>query len=606
MQGDRDEQIIAKLEKRLGSSKTLKKELERDGLEWIFDETSSRRPTAPSEPKKRALEQTHASKKPRVVNNSKEAKPAKQTKSKPSKPQKAQTRDGTQAAEQPQEQLRDAPKLSPEVNRMLRGLLNRLAEANLLNVASEIEALYSHYSHSLLSETLVSAMLAHCQVPNIMANLVAVNASLVALLTDRIGLEIAGAVLEKFAELFQRAYADSDSLLSSNLLTLLTTLYSFGVIECTLMFDLIRLFLESFAEIDMDLLLLLLKSSGVQLRKDDPSALLEIISLVKKQEDAHRAEIAGNPRFGFTLQAIYDLKNNKLLRAGSATDHLKSIVSANLRNKSSSNHIKIRWQELTSSERKGRWWLVGSAWAVHTSMLRNDKQEPQFELAYDAELLRLAKANRMNTDLKKAVFCVLMSSEDYLDAFEKLSKLGLKDQQEREIVHVLVHCCLQEQSYNVFYAHLAMRLCSTNHNFKFTFQYSFWDRFKQLNSGTLLPHQIANLALLLAELVANFSLSLGVLKALEFDLANAHVLVFLRVFAVKLLTGFEAETTRAVFERICKKGSEKLAKLREDLIHLFARGNLTNSNALQVDKAQLRERIEIARSSLEKASFTFY
>ena len=33
--------------------------------------------------------------------------------------------------------------------------------------------------------------------------------------------------------------------------------------------------------------------------------------------------------------------------------------------------------------------------------------------------------------------------QDYVDAFEKLLKLQLNDVQDREIVHVLVDCCLQ-------------------------------------------------------------------------------------------------------------------------------------------------------------------
>jgi hypothetical protein len=33
--------------------------------------------------------------------------------------------------------------------------------------------------------------------------------------------------------------------------------------------------------------------------------------------------------------------------------------------------------------------------------------------------------------------------QDYLDAFEKLMKLNLKSSQEREILYVLIHCCLQ-------------------------------------------------------------------------------------------------------------------------------------------------------------------
>lgn len=46
------------------------------------------------------------------------------------------------------------------------------------------------------------------------------------------------------------------------------------------------------------------------------------------------------------------------------------------------------------------------------------------------------------------------------------SRLGLKDQQEREIVHVLVDCCLQEKAYNPFYAFLAGKLCGHERRFQ--------------------------------------------------------------------------------------------------------------------------------------------
>lgn len=35
--------------------------------------------------------------------------------------------------------------------------------------------------------------------------------------------------------------------------------------------------------------------------------------------------------------------------------------------------------------------------------------------------------------------------QDCADAFEKLLRLGLRDKQQREIIHVLVDCCLQVQ-----------------------------------------------------------------------------------------------------------------------------------------------------------------
>ena len=46
-------------------------------------------------------------------------------------------------------------------------------------------------------------------------------------------------------------------------------------------------------------------------------------------------------------------------------------------------------------------------------------------------------------DVRRAAFCVIMGSEDCVDAVEKLLRLGLKGEQERELVRVTVECCLQ-------------------------------------------------------------------------------------------------------------------------------------------------------------------
>lgn len=96
---------------------------------------------------------------------------------------------------------------------------------------------------------------------------------------------------------------------------------------------------------------------------------------------------------------------------------------------------------------------------------------------------------------------MIMTSEDYLDAFEKLlrfvinlictllqeewkrgaqsllglfikpsicsvCRMGLKDKQEREIVHVLMDCCLQEKTFNAYYAVLGEKFCSYDRRFQ--------------------------------------------------------------------------------------------------------------------------------------------
>ena len=49
------------------------------------------------------------------------------------------------------------------------------------------------------------------------------------------------------------------------------------------------------------------------------------------------------------------------------------------------------------------------------------------------DLMGLANEQRMNTKLRKSIFCVLMGASDYMDAFEKLLKLNLTNTQQREV-----------------------------------------------------------------------------------------------------------------------------------------------------------------------------
>lgn len=45
------------------------------------------------------------------------------------------------------------------------------------------------------------------------------------------------------------------------------------------------------------------------------------------------------------------------------------------------------------------------------------------------KMLQLAAKQRMNTDARRAIFCIIMSGEDYIDAFEKLLRLELPGKQ---------------------------------------------------------------------------------------------------------------------------------------------------------------------------------
>lgn len=122
--------------------------------------------------------------------------------------------------------------------------------------------------------------------------------------------------------------------------------------------------------------------------------------------------------------------------------------------------------------------------------------------------------------------------------------------------------------YNPFYSHLAVKLCSSGHNFRFSIQYAFWDKFKEIDTHT--PRELCNLAKLLAHLVATSALSLTCLKVFVFHILFSYIfkvvdlegaslstraVLFWREFFVTLLTEYPESSVRAAFERLCSVAS---------------------------------------------------
>lgn len=119
-----------------------------------------------------------------------------------------------------------------------------------------------------------------------------------------------------------------------------------------------------------------------------------------------------------------------------------------------------------------------------------------------------------------------MTAEDFVEAFERLMRLGLKSQQEREIVHVIMDCCLQEKNFNPYYAHLLQKLCNFHRRFQIASQFALWDHFKDLSSQSQL--QISHLSKLIVHLTVEGSLSISVLKVIQFSEMDRLLVRFLR------------------------------------------------------------------------------
>lgn len=82
---------------------------------------------------------------------------------------------------------------------------------------------------------------------------------------------------------------------------------------------------------------------------------------------------------------------------------------------------KVSWRS------QGLWWLPLASEAGAVGPLPG-AASALAEAAGDggAELLRAAAAQRMNTETRRAVFCVVMGAQDCADASERLLRLPLK------------------------------------------------------------------------------------------------------------------------------------------------------------------------------------
>jgi nucleolar MIF4G domain-containing protein 1 len=324
---------------------------------------------------------------------------------------------------------------------------------------------------------------------------------------------------------------------------------------------------------------------GQQLRKDDPTALKEIILLVQQKAAASSSSSSGQPiRIRFMLDMIYDLKNNKKRHTDQAAlfAHLRNWLKSTTGRSSSSGSspsdraLRITYSDMRDAATKGRWWLVGSAWqqsnAADASMDPSQaKLIKEAASSGDANLLALAREQRMNTDFRRAVFCIVMGAEDFADALAKLMKLHIKGSQDREIARIIMHCCRQEKRYNAYYAMLADKLCKLNRRYRFTFQLAFWDYYKRLDQddAEITVRQLYNIAQMLSELLRLGALSVSVLKAIDFGEVGAQATLFLHT----LLSGIMVHETLSNQDVVnifapCVQKSD-LEGLRSGIVHFF-------------------------------------
>ncbi|XP_044196306.1 nucleolar MIF4G domain-containing protein 1 [Thunnus albacares] len=495
-----------------------------------------------------------------------------------------------------------------KLKRNVKGLMNRLSEPNMAFISGQLEELYMSCSRKDMNDTLTELLLAACVTPALMPDrLLMEHVLLVSILHHAVGLEVGANFLETVVRKFDEMYKNpSESKECDNLVAIVAHLYNFQVVHSGLIFDILKLLVGSFTEKDIELVLFVLRNVGFALRKDDALALKDLIFEAQRKAGDIGAKFQDQTRVRFMLETMLALKNNDMRKIPGydpePVERLRKLQRTLIHRSAGGSDMKLRvsLDNLLAAEQVGRWWIVGSSWSGAPMISEQGNTTSKQSTAggqFSTKVLELARKQRMNTEVRRNIFCVVMTSEDYLDAFEKLLRMGLKDKQEREIVHVLMDCCLQEKTFNAFYAVLGEKFCSHDRRFQMTFQFSLWDKFRELSN--LPSSTLNNLVQLVTRFLQKKCLSLSILKVIEFGELDKPTVRFLRQLLTKLLKETEPEDLASIFGRI--SGIPKLGMLREGLKLFISHFLLKNaqSQGPAEQAAVLSERAQVATKAME-------
>lgn len=400
------------------------------------------------------------------------------------------------------------------LQRKIRALWNRLSEGNAETIAKSLETMLDALSdkaekesfYSSLVHLLLESLNSHSSLVSSVHPYIAGFAAVVAFFHFRGHLAFS---VRLVYPLFQQILAapihpavdetDNNNSNSSgdmfSLLILAMELYKLRVIHCQVIYELIRYFAGNLSEMSAQCLLVIIRRCGAELRRDDPRALKDIIEYIREKaeyqrKNQHMSKVFST-RLDIMLELIYDWKDNKLVSKEDG-----SLSFAWLSNASNSDDALLFSLELLQD------WPTFYSQVVskrNNNNNNNDEEEiedtlkktvvrddPQERMTTKKDISFVDKvvgSLRLNTDTRRNIFRMMMTSEDVVDAEHRLVEYGGKRKSLiREIANMVILGCCHERPFNPFYVALTKRLCLYSTRYTIAFQFSLWQLWKRMET----------------------------------------------------------------------------------------------------------------------------
>ena len=383
-------------------------------------------------------------------------------------------------------------------------------------------------------------------------------------------------------------------------------LYIFENINSVFVYDLIKYLIDNFNENNSEYLLLLLSYTGINIRKENPTNLKDIITLInKKYNDMKISEEKNSTeKIKYIIDMINDIKQNKYLKFNlqEKFNFFKEIIKKNksdnivLSDKQEielNKIIKLPYDQILSEEVISNTDKLEEIVNLDTDDLII--KETQEDDKTNMQLNNTMKKMGISTKLKKMIFTNIATSSGVNDAFERLNRLNLNKEQRREIIKMIIKLCLTEPSYNPFYQILLEKFLNLDKDNKYTFHYCIWDYMKILDNFKI--KQIHNLSKLTANLLIKEKISIPVLLQFKFEEDKDENKIFVKMIFNRYFEESDEDKTKLIFAKLVKNDDH--VEFAQKLFNYFVK-DFSEENNIEQKSEKFQNNLGAALKVLKK------
>ena len=472
--------------------------------------------------------------------------------------------------------------LNITITRRVTGLVNRLSKSNIHYTVGQLLQLYQDNSAREMNESISTVLSRACLQDVLVQERLAIESMLLLAVTQGqliTANQLGAYFIVKCIKQFQDCYSENNSSkLCHNIVRCLSYLYSFKVVTSVLIYDVIRKLISQCSTLDIELLLIILKTVGLDIRKEDPQSMKDIILEIQVKRKL-KEEGIDDSRVMWMFDTINAIKTNNHRKIpnydpSKLEEYSKILKTIGL---SEVNPVNMRYEEVLKVDVQGMSRFLGPAARENSLEFKNESNSKE-----TFKFTKLMQQQRMNTDIRRKIFTVLMTSSDYIEAIQNLVKLEITKIQRREIPKIVVECCIQENPFNPYYAYLSQNLCASDRENQITFQYTLWDKIKNLSEMTNI--QTTNFIKLIIHLIQAKSLSVSILKVISFNEIDKVTSKFLKKILSSIIFDLSEESIVSIFKGL--KGNDHLQNFRYSL-SLFVKHLMKSEDPIKTKRISL-------------------